>query len=188
MHQLNATSSRRLSRLFLILVMTLAAPALFLAGARPVAHDHHTSTLKILSVDTLPDGEVVLTLDAAGDLRGLITLKLRQFGGGYTGEWAFTVAHADLRDPANDADGEVDHHDDAEHLEDESVPHKDFLRLVQRGALQGAVTAASISSDNGVLTDISATLTVVSGAKEFDGVTGSGQATLSTLKLELGRH
>ena len=168
--------------LFLVLFFFPAS----LATAQSSVGTLHRSDLGVTGADGLPNGDVVISLAATGELRGLITLILHPSNGGYTGEWAFTVAHADTTDPATGLDPELE---DAEHHEDsgadpEATPHKGFLQIIQRGTLQGAVSGASFAVDaNGVLTDLSASLSIDRGGKEFDGATGSGAATLSGLVL-----
>ena len=142
----------------------------------------HDSPLSIISADSLANGDVVLTFVSTGDLPGQITLTLHPAANGsYSGEWAFTVAYADNTDPDTGIDPELAegaHYDDGDH------PHRGFLRLVNRGSLQGAVSSATLSLDaDGALTGVAAALSIERGGKEFDGATGSGQATLSGLTL-----
>lgn len=164
-----------LAIVLLVLVMTFAAAQQSSADA--VAH---TATFSSVSVDTLADGKVVVTLAATGeDLAGLATLELQPNGGGtYNGVWAMTVAHADNTDP------ETGEEPPAEEPGGEAHPHKDFLRLVHRGSLDGSIQGALLTFDaQGALIDFTAPLAIQHGFKEFDGATGSGQATLASLTL-----
>ena len=141
----------------------------------------HNETLTGLSADELPNGDVVVSFVAGGDLRGHITLTLHPYANGYTGEWAFTVAHADNTDPATGIDPELEVHHDGD---GDAEPHKGFLRLIEQGSLQGTVSTATLTRDDeGGLTDLSATLSIDGGVKEFDGAKGSGQATITGLTL-----
>jgi len=150
------------------------------AAQQPLAIAH-SSTLSGLSADLLENGDVIISSEALGDLRGLVTLTLHPYAGGYIGEWAFTVAHADNTDPATGVDPELA---EGPHNDNDGDIHHSFLRLVQQGTLQGTVNAASLSLDtNGALTGVSAALTIDKGAREFDGATGTGQATLDSLTL-----
>jgi hypothetical protein len=156
--------------------------------APPVAHASNFGTGR---ADTLADGTVVISFETAGDLKGLVTLTLHPSGTGtFGGEWAFTVAHADNTDPATGEDPELEaqHHDDGDaggpDDTGEEHPHQAFLTLVHQGSLSGAVSSAVVSFDAaGALNDLSATLSIDQGALEFDGATGTGQATLSGLNL-----
>jgi hypothetical protein len=151
-------------------------------AAQQATGSSHASALSAPRVDTLGDGRVVISLIASGDLRGLLTLTLHPTAGSsYTGEWAFTVAHVDNSDPATglepapegpEGDTSADH------------PHKDFVRLVQRGSLSGTVGDAVLVRDaSGALSGLAATLSVCLGTMEFNGAAGSGNASLTDLTL-----
>lgn len=156
------------------------AAALFLScstlGAASSAS--HASTASSPRVDVLDGGRVVVNLALTGDLPGLLTLNLQQQSdGSVTGEWALKVAYADHTDPATGEEPPIE--------EDEDHPHKDFMRLVNRGTLGGAVTAGSLSfGADGILGDLTATLTINQGSLEFEGATGTGSATLADLVLQ----
>ena len=143
----------------------------------------HTSDLSAARVDALDDGDVVVTLTATGELKGLVTFKLRRAAdGSVNGDWAFTVAHVDGADPATGIEPEPEHHHhgDGEH----DHPHRDYVTMVHRGSLAGTITTAQLSFDSaGGLAEMSASLTVAQGSSEFEGATGSGQATLNALTL-----
>jgi hypothetical protein len=138
-------------------------------------------------VDRMDDGSVVVSLDAAGDLAGLVTMTLRPGGNGsYVGDWAFTVAHVDNTDPATGVEPDAHGHDHGgeEPPQGEPEGHHDFVRLVQRGALSGSISGALLSFDpQGNLAGVVAPLAIGRGSMEFSGVHGSGSATLSGLTL-----
>ena len=95
---------------------------------------------------------------------------------------AFTVAHADNTDPVTGVDPELAETPDQPGVA--PAPDRGYLRLIEQGTLQGSVSAASVTvGADGALTAMSASLIIDRGAKEFDGATGSGQATLSGLTL-----
>ena len=147
----------------------------------------HSSRVGAPRADVLQSGNVVVSLAVGGDLSGSLTLTLTPNGnGGYTGDWGFTVAHADNTDPDTGEDPEWAEHEEGheEGGEGEEHPHKAFLRLVHRGSLAGSVDEASVTIDgDGKLTGLAAGLTLGQGAAEFDGAAGSGTVTLNDLTL-----
>lgn len=151
-------------------------------GAQQPTGVPHTADLSAPRVDVLTGGEMVITLTASGELKGLVTFKLRRAAdGSVSGDWAFTIAHVDNADPATGIEPKPPHeheHGDHEH------PHRDYVTMVHRGALAGAVSGARVSFDSaGALAEMSASLTIAQGSSEFEGATGSGQATLNALTL-----
>jgi hypothetical protein len=172
-----------------IVAILVAVSGLAAAAPPPTtAPVEHHSAFGAPRTSTLANGTVVVSFEAAGDLRGLVTLTLRSAdGGGYAGEWAFTVAHADHTDPATGEDPELEHaFGGSEGTDDtgQEPAHKAFVTLVHQGSLAGAVSHADLTQGaDGGLTRLQATLTVDQGASEFSGATGSGQATLDGLHL-----
>jgi len=144
-----------------------------------------SSALGALRADVLDQGKVVISAAAGGDLAGLVTLTLYPAdSGSYIGEWAFVVAHADNTDPETGVEPEAHGEEDHDHPGADDPPHKDFLRLVHRGALAGAVSSASVTLDaDGHLSALSANLAVDRGTQEFLGAAGSGRASLTDLSL-----
>ena len=175
------------------IVAVLVSLAITLVVAQQSAS--HAATLAGLSADRLSDGSVVVTMVASGDdLQGLVTFQLRPDGsGGYGGEWAMTVSRVDHTDPEtgieppSHPEGEPDDHDHGDADADADAddhPHKDFASIVHRGSLDGTITAAQLTFNaQGVLTELTAPLTVDHGFKEFEGAIGSGDATVGTLNL-----
>lgn len=152
------------------------------SGQSPVPASH-TADLTGARVDTLANGTVVVSLDAKGALAGSLTLTLTPNGDGtYGGHWALMVAHTDNTDPETGIDPAAEEHADGEE-HGEAQPHRDFVRYVHRGAINGEVTGATLSFGPNGLADLSANITITQGALEFDGATGTGTATLSSLVL-----
>ena len=169
-------------------VFTTTALLVVLSAATSVAQQAtgvpHTADLSSPRVDKLDSGEIVVTLAASGELKGLVTFRLRQAADStVSGDWAFTVAHVDGADPATGIEPEPEHaHGDHDHHHEH--PHRDFVTMVHRGSLAGALSGVQLSFDSaGALTDISASLTIAQGSSEFAGATGSGRATLNALTL-----
>ncbi len=167
------------------------------AGSTQSAAVSHGSELALPRADVLADGRVVLSFTAAGDLSGVFTLTLTPAAsGGYSGEWAFTVAHTDNTDPETGVEPPSHGHDDTppehgdtphehgDHDHDAPTEHKDFVRLVHRGSLAGAVAGAVVTFDaDGKLTQLVAPLTIDQGTLEFKQAQGGGQVTLDGLSL-----
>ena len=141
----------------------------------------HTSQASRPRVDVLDGGRVVVSLDLQGDLKGIVSFHFDcNPDGTCSGDWAAKIAYADSTDPET---GEEPHHDhDADGAD---APHKDFLRLVDRGALSGTIESASLTFDqNGALTAMTVPLSITAGTREFtDAAGGSGSASLSALTL-----
>lgn len=155
------------------------------AGQAPVATSH-TAELSGPRVDVLDDGRVAVSVDAAGDLAGTMTLMLTPNGDGtYGGEWAITVGHVDNTDPETGVEPETAEaaHQHADGEPAETAPHRDFVRIIRRGALNGTIANATISFGPDGLADLVANLAITQGASEFSGATGTGVATLSSLTL-----
>lgn len=164
-------------------VLALAVAFAATATAHQPSGVPRTADLSAPRVDITESGQTVISLTASGELKGVVTLQLhRAADGSLSGEWAFTVAHVDNTDPATGLEPEEGH----EHAEDghEHGPHRDHVTMVHRGALAGTITGANLSFDSaGALSSFSASLTIAQGSSEFDGATGSGQATLNALTL-----
>ena len=160
-------------------VLVALAPSVLVSQGTAVSH---AIELTPQSADRLADGTVVVTSVATGELRGIVTLTMRPAtDGSFTGEWAFTVSHAEHADPETGIEPEPEHETGEP---DPDHPHRDFYTLVHQGALSGSISSAQVTVDyQGNLTDVSASLVIDQGSLEFEGKTGSGQATLSALTL-----
>jgi hypothetical protein len=143
----------------------------------------HAIQLTPQTSNRLADGTVVVTSVATGELRGIVTLTMRPTeDGGYSGEWAFTVSHAEHADPATGIEPDPEPETGEP---DPDHPHRDFYTLIFQGALSGSISSGQVTVDEqGNLTDVSASLVIDQGSLEFEGKTGSGQATLSALTLQ----
>ena len=167
------TRARLVAPLILLVALVPSAPV---AQGTDVSH---AIQLTPQTSNVLEDGTVVVTSVATGDLRGIVTLTMRPAAdGSFSGEWAFTVSHAEHADPATGIEPDPDETGD-------DHPHRDFYTLVFQGALSGSISSGQVTVDGqGNVTDVSASLVIDQGSLEFDGKTGSGQATLSALTLQ----
>jgi hypothetical protein len=159
--------------------------------AQPAVSTSYASTLSDVRIDVLDDGKVVVSLQASGDLTGLLTVNLQPGqDGAFSGEWAFMVAHVDTTDPETGLEPEHDSHTHAPGdatatgQEFPAHRHRDFVRLVHRGSLSGPIAGATLVFDaTGKLTDVSVPLSINQATLEFTGVRGNGSATLAGLTL-----
>jgi hypothetical protein len=126
-------------------------------------------------ISRIPDGRVVITLDATGDLRGHLTLNLtRGEDGKLRGSWAFVVAY--LQDLTPDgrislpAPPPLDEH--GSHAE-----HREYATFVREGTIQGTVAdvALRIGADGHPQGLELADLVVVNGSMTFAGAAGTGR-------------
>ena len=159
--------------------ITLAAPI-----AARTAPASHASALAPSSIDSPTTSRHlagrVHDLARTGDADAATRQR-----GAYGGTWAFTVAHVDNSDPETGLEPEP-HGPEGEDpgAGTDDHPHRDFVRLVQRGALAGAIDDAVLTFDaGGALTAVAASLSIGQGTGEFTGAVGSGRATLTDLTL-----
>jgi hypothetical protein len=161
-----------------ILAAAFSAP---LVAQQPAPTDHHI-TLTNAQVSALAGGKVVVTMEAEGDLRGLVTFTLETAGSQITGgEWAFVARYVEYLDE----DGHVlTLAEEAEHPHSETEPHQERLRFVDKGTVAGGVVAGLLNKDaSGTTTGIDAVaLSVDSGSLSFTGATGSGSGSATDLQ------
>jgi hypothetical protein len=141
----------------------------------------YTGTLVAPRVTGDADGRIVISMEAKGDLRGMITFELEPDGasGALKGKWALVVAYAqDLNadgsiaaivDPHEEEPG----HNDPEH-------HREYVRFVREGTVFGDITSATLRAADGGIAGIDvAQLLVSSGSMTFASATGAGLVTIS---------
>jgi hypothetical protein len=138
----------------------------------------HSVTLSRAQVSRGPDGRVVITSDASGDLRGAFTLSVTSVApdGSIRGEWALVNSY--IEDLLGAGHSESDGHE--EHDEGHFVGEV----LVNRGTLNGEVTGGTLTFDSGgrVASASSVQLTVTLGSLTFSGIqSGTGVFDGSTL-------
>jgi len=164
-------------------------------------------------VSELPDGRVVISMAARGDLPGQLTLTLERAADPGTisgGEWALVVTR--VIDDGDDDDGHGrgsgDHarrDDEREERErggsphDDTAPHQELIRIVDLGTLAGRVIGGRLRAARrgGLWALEDVVLEVDSGSLELQGLSGEGSLAaraLTTpeasgeLRLRLGRR
>ncbi len=169
----NWISVRRVPRtLAALAVLGLALAAAPRASAQTAATGPQTyaSTLSHAQVSYPSATEVVITMQATGNLPGLLTLTLNHDAGSTdvtSATWALAVSYAQYSAlPAGTTSDD---------------PDAQPMTLVNEGTLGGKLTGATLVTDaNGAIVGVSgAQLFIVSGSLQFDGAAGGGsmQAT-----------
>ena len=147
----------------------------------------HESALGSARVSGVSASEVVITLDATGDLRGLLTVKLDLAPDGSIagGEWALVSSYVeDLNPDGTPVTPEEQHEGEEPH--DHEAPHQEFVRLVDDGTLGGEVLTGSLTrGPDGAITLAGIQLALSSGTLTFASVTvGAGVVDLDLTQPE----
>jgi surface antigen len=166
-----------------ILVRGAAVAALGFAlfSPAPVAHAQtrtpraYASTLSTPRATRDPNGHVVVSMEATGDLKGMITFELDPDGdaGAYSGKWAMVVAYVQDVNP----DGTIS---TAPLVEEHGGPEPpEYIRFVRDGSVFGAITNATVrTTADGAIDGVAfAQLIVASGSLKFAAATGNGSVT-----------
>ena len=128
------------------------------------------------------NGHIVVTLEAAGELRGLITIELdADAAGGFTGKWAMAVAYTQNLNPDGTVDNTPPQPEEPGPVDPEH--HHEYIRFVNEGTVNGTVQTASLkyAADGTIVGLASAQLLVDSGSVNFAGATGAGEIVPSAL-------
>jgi hypothetical protein len=135
----------------------------------------HSITLTQPKTSQVTPSRTVITMEAAGDLRGLLTLTIDRTADGVSGEWALVVKH--LQDV--DAAGAPT----APNFDESQGEPAERIGIVDLGTLGGSISAATLSTTaDGAIAGIDGLqLTVATGSLTFQGATGAGWANVSTL-------
>ena len=129
-------------------------------------------------VSALGGGSYVVTLEAAGDIRGLLTLTLKADGAAVGGEWVLVSRYLQDMLSGNEELGPTGEHD--------GIVHEERIAFRERGTLRGSIAGGSLSFDSdGRLNGIDGlTLAVAGGDLEFAGAAGAGTLAASNLQDE----
>lgn len=149
----------------------LLAPASH--GTARAAVSRFTVTLSEPRVSFVDGNRVAVSFLASGDIRGLVSFTM-DTAGTPLGDWALVSRyHLDLADPGmpegEGGDGVARHPGEQERFE-----------IHERGSLSGRITGGSLRfGPDGQLAAIdSLALTINAGSIEFEGLRGSGSATV----------
>ena len=134
-------------------------------------------TLSGPRVSVVDAARTVVTFEAKGDIRGMLTLTLirgsaERGAATLTGEWALVSRY-----PRDIVTGSDD-------LSGDEIEHEEHLTFVERGTVSGAVGGGTLGFDtNGQLDSIeSLQVRIAGGNLEFAGASGSGSASASNLQ------
>lgn len=168
-------------------VAAIVLPLLLAASpsANTLSHER-SATAARPRVDVVDANKIVVSLDLAGGLPGTVTFNFeRAADGTLAGTWAAQIAYADPTDPATGEEPSHDHSAEPHEHVAGDAPHKDFLRLVHRGAMSGVIQSAELSFDgSGVVTAMMVAFSVEQGTLEFTDAAGStGTASLTQFTL-----
>jgi len=153
--------------------------------AAPASHDpvHAANRQEVrLSgprVSDLKGGAYVVTLEAAGDIRGLLTLTLKSNGAAVTGgEWVLVSRYLQDMITGSEELGPTGEHD--------GIVHEERIAFRDRGTLRGSISGGGLSYDSeGRLAGIDGLqLAIAGGDIEFAGAAGAGSISASNLQDE----
>ena len=169
-----------LSVFVVVTLLSNATPAI----AQTRTPQSYAVTLTTPRITTDANGHVVASLEAQGDLRGMITFELDPDGaaGAMTGKWAFVVAYVqNVNADGTVATEVVDHHEDMHNNDTEH--HREYIRFVRQGTVFGTVSTAKLRTGaDGAVEGIDfAQLVVANGSMTFASATGVGSITVSPL-------
>jgi hypothetical protein len=154
----------------------LVSLATLTLGTAAYAADAETRNVVLAGarVSNVSAARVVVTMEASGDLRGLLTLTLDRVDGHLAGEWALVVRYLqDFDDDGNPTAPDFDHSD--------GEPHEHF-QLVDKGTLSGPIADGALATDaEGTITGVTVQLGVSEGSLTFQGAAGSGWAAATVI-------
>jgi hypothetical protein len=159
-----------MSRTRSLLMCGSAALALALA---PANHEPAQASVRLdvdlvrPQVSVAADGALVVTLEAGGDVRGLLTLSLAPDSRVATGDWVLVSRYiVDLPEGGD------------------TPNHEEHIAFYERGTLRGSIAAGTLVFDAaGRLTGLDgARLAIAGGDLEFSGATGTATLGLDGLQ------
>lgn len=149
-------------------IFTVLSGLIFGSAENSVDRQSHSVSLNKAVVSKVSDSNIVVTMEASGDMRGSLSLILNRDASNNSitgGDWALVASHIE----------DVDAHEESLN---ESEPHGGEL-LINNGTLRGSITGGSITlNDEGAVTSLGAIqMSVVSGSLTYSEVSaGDGLA------------
>ena len=144
-------------------------------GTARAAASRFTVTLSVPRVSVVDENRVAVSFLASGDIRGLVSFTMDTTGTPF-GDWALVSRyHLDLDSVGTPEEGA------GEGAARRPGHEQERFEIHERGSLSGRITGGTLKfGPDGQLAEIeSLTLTINSGSIEFDGLRGSGSATVS---------
>ena len=167
----------RRTRSLLLFCSAALALAAMPANRGPVqATSREVIVLSGPRVSAVDAARTVVTFEAKGDIRGLLTLTLVPGSTPLTGEWALVSRYV------TDMVGTSD--DGAANGDGDEVEHAERLAFVERGSIRGGVTGGTLGFDgNGQLDSIEGLqLRIAGGNLQFQGASGSGSGSAANMQ------
>jgi len=155
-----------------LLMCGAAALALAAAPASPAsAASSEDVTLSGARLDMLADGRAVVSFNASGAIRGLLTLQIARDGDAVRGEWALVSRFLQDLTPEGEVDERAQDVRAALPGKELHLLHKEYIRIVNRGSMNGSIEGGALDFDvDGSLRSIGALkLAVAAGSGEFAG-------------------
>ena len=168
----------------------LLALCLIAAPPNPArAAGRHEVTLSGARVSMLEKDRIVASFDAAGDIRGLLTVTIdRDTKGALTGEWVLVSRYTRDLTPEGEPDELAAERRAALPGMELHRLHKEYFEIRERGTLRGSIVGGALAFDvDGSLRAIeSLQLAIDGGSIEFEGASGKGSLAAANLRDEGG--
>ena len=158
-----------------LLACGAAAFAMAALPAHSAAASSADITLSEARLDMLPDGRAVVSFDASGAIRGLLTVQIVRDGEAVGGQWVLVGRHLQDVTPEGEVDERAQEIRAALPGQELHLLHKEYVRIVNRGSLHGSIEGGALDYDvDGRLRSIGGLkLAVAGGSGEFAGRIGA---------------
>ena len=162
-----------------------AALALALAMGAPAelqAASPQDVTLSGARLDMLGD-RIVVSFDASGAIRGLLTLQIDRSADAARGQWVLVSRYLQDITPECEPDDRAQEVRASLPGEELHLQHREYIRIEERGTLHGSIAGGTLEFDvDGRLRSIAGLrLAIGGGCLGFEGRTGSATIDASNL-------
>lgn len=132
-------------------------------------------TLSGARLDMLADGRAVVSFDASGAIRGLLTVQILRDGDAVRGQWVLISRFLQDVTPEGEIDPLAQEIRAALPGEELHLLHKEYVRIENRGSLYGSITGGALDFDvDGKLRSVGALkLAIAGGSGAFAARTGA---------------
>ena len=161
----------------LVLALATGAPADVEAAAP------QDVTLSGARLDMLADGRIVVSFDASGAIRGLLTLQIDRSGEAARGQWVLVSRYLQDVTPEGEIDERAQEIRASLPGEELHLLHREYIRIEERGTLRGSIGGGALDFDvDGRLRSLGGLrLAIEGGSLGFAGRTGSATIDASNL-------
>ena len=158
--------------------LSMCGAAALALAATPAPHADAASQDVLLSgarLDMLADGRAVVSFDASGAIRGLLTLQIQRDGDAVRGQWVLVARHLQDLNAEGEADPRAQENRAALPGPELHLLHTEYVRIVNRGTLHGTIDGGALDFDvDGRLRSIGTLkLDIASGSGDFAGRSGA---------------